>query len=172
MFPFVCCDGRRGGGIGMAAREEGAAAAGAPADEVGTASRVLRNASAAGTLGMVYGVVAASWSDRAMVRRGHLAQGLARLSGTVARNALLFASVSAVFTGTEGVMRAQRGVDDVWNGAAAGCVTGAAFSMARNSLPLAVGLCAAGAGTSVLFDLIKRLPSKNTAEQVARNRPF
>ncbi len=71
----------------------------------------------------------------------------------------MFATVGAMYTATEPIVRSARdNVDDPWNGAVAGCAAGALVGVRNGSLATSCGACASFAAISAFIEVV---PSGN-----------
>ncbi|CAG8564570.1 4888_t:CDS:2 [Paraglomus brasilianum] len=82
----------------------------------------------------------------------HTAKDMAARSFSMAKN---FAVVGAIFSGTECIIEGYRAKNDVYNGTAAGCITGAILAAKAGPQAAAIG-CAGFAAFSAAIDLYLR----------------
>ncbi|KNC55500.1 uncharacterized protein AMSG_01765 [Thecamonas trahens ATCC 50062] len=98
-------------------------------------------AAAAGLVGGgMFGAISAAWND-APVLRGQSSAALRNSFGVIRSQALLFASVSAVFAASECVVRSVRNKNDAWNAVIAGCAAGSTLGVRSRSLGASVAGC-------------------------------
>ncbi|CAG8499176.1 3660_t:CDS:2, partial [Scutellospora calospora] len=80
------------------------------------------------------------------------AKDMAKRSFSMAKN---FAVVGAIFSGTECVIEGYRAKNDIYNGTAAGCITGALLAAKAGPQATLIG-CAGFAAFSTAIDLFMR----------------
>lgn len=76
-----------------------------------------------------------------------------------------FGLVGAIFSGTECCIEGFRAKNDLYNGVAAGCLTGGALAAKAGPQAAAVG-CAGFAAFSAAIDYYMRLPADETRKPV------
>ncbi|KAF2815622.1 Tim17-domain-containing protein [Mytilinidion resinicola] len=88
---------------------------------------------------------------------------MGRASYSSAKN---FGKVGAIFSGTECVIEGFRAKSDLYNGVAAGCITGGALAAAAGPQAAAVG-CAGFAVFSAAIDAYMRMPEDEKSRPIA-----
>lgn len=97
--------------------------------------------------------------------RQQLKHGLKDMGRTMYSSGRNFGLIGALFSGTECCIEGFRGTNDLYNGIAAGCMTGGI--LARNAGPQAMLLGAAGFGAfSAAIDMYMRGPEREERRPV------
>lgn len=107
------------------------------------------------------GSAIASLPLRQQLRAGFKEMGRASLSS--AKN---FGTIGAIFSGTECCIEGFRAKNDLWNGVAAGCLTGGALAKSAGPQAVAVG-CVGFAAFSAAIDAYMRLPEDEKSRPIA-----
>jgi len=89
--------------------------------------------------------------------RQQLRQGLREMGRASYSSAKNFGMVGAIFSGTECCIEGFRAKNDLYNGVAAGCITGGALAAKAGPQAAAVG-CAGFAAFSAAIDYYMRMP--------------
>jgi hypothetical protein len=66
----------------------------------------------------------------------------------------IFATVGAVYCGTEALLESSRGKKDVWNKAIAGCAAGSLVGLRSGNLYVSGGACASFAAFNIFLDAV------------------
>lgn len=99
--------------------------------------------------------------------RQQLRQGFKEMGKASWSSAKNFGLVGAIFAGTECCIEGFRAENDLYNGVAAGCITGGALAAKAGPQAAAVG-CAGFAAFSAAIDYYMRMPSDDkTADPIA-----
>lgn len=106
------------------------------------------------------GAAISSLPVRQQLRQGF--RDMYRSSLSSGRN---FGLVGAIFSGTECCIEGFRAKNDLYNGVAAGCLTGGALAAKAGPQAAAVG-CAGFAAFSAAIDYYMRLPADETRKPV------
>jgi len=88
---------------------------------------------------------------------------MGRASYSSAKN---FGMVGAIFSGTECCIEGFRAKNDLYNGVAAGCITGGALAAKAGPQAAAVG-CAGFAAFSAAIDYYMRMPEDEKSRPIA-----
>ena len=94
--------------------------------------------------------------------REQLRLGFKDMGRSAYSSAKNFGYIGAVFAGSECVIEGYRAKNDLANGVAAGCFTGAFLARSAGPQAMAVG-CAGFAAFSAAIDAYMRMPSENSA---------
>jgi Tim17/Tim22/Tim23/Pmp24 family len=81
-----------------------------------------------------------------------------------------FASLGAVYCGTEQLLKSTRGKSDVWNKAIAGCSAGSVVGVRSGSVAAGGGACAAFAAMALLVDVFDGNAGPTVNETLAKRR--
>jgi mitochondrial import inner membrane translocase subunit TIM22 len=98
--------------------------------------------------------------------RQQLRQGLREMGRASYSSAKNFGMVGAIFSGTECCIEGFRAKNDLYNGVAAGCITGGALAAKAGPQAAAVG-CAGFAAFSAAIDYYMRMPEDEKSRPIA-----
>ncbi|KAI5196441.1 hypothetical protein E4T42_01939 [Aureobasidium subglaciale] len=94
--------------------------------------------------------------------KDQLRQGFKEMGKASWSSAKNFGLVGSIFAGTECCIEGFRAKNDLYNGVAAGCITGGALAAKAGPQAAALG-CAGFAGFSAAIDYYMRMPSDDTS---------
>jgi len=106
-----------------------------------------------------------SAATQSMTTREQVVAGFKDMGKASWRSAKNFGLIGAIFSGTECCIEGLRAKNDLWNGVAAGCLTGGTLAINGGPQAAAIG-CAGFAAFSAAIDAYMRMPEDEKRKAV------